>query len=209
MLNMGILFIVWIAILWITKTANPTDAGSQGIFFFVGGLVTLLKYCELAGRKMHQHKGFFFTIPASNEEKYIALLLEGVIYFLSFQVIFWVGIFIWKLFGTNLVLVTFTEVISKSGLLGLVFFSSLLFLSYVSFPKHAFLVYIGGLAVYSVLTTWIGGSVLTNALDDDTIFSSIYDMGFFIGSFVAYACVVATLVVLYVAYLKLKEKEQR
>jgi hypothetical protein len=211
MFSMGILFIVWMALMWLAHINNFQDSALQGPFFVFVGFVTLFKFCELAGRKMHRSKGLFLTLPASNEEKYVTLLLEGVIYFLSFQLIFWVGVFLWKLFGSDISFLNFTDKLNLEGggISGIAFISSLFFLSYMSFSKHPFLIVIGGQAVYCFLFSYIAVHVVGNLIDSSWPSSNIYDIGKFFGSLLRPIAWVATLVVMYVAYLKLKEKEQR
>ncbi|MDR1938322.1 MAG: hypothetical protein LBQ73_07480 [Tannerellaceae bacterium] len=208
LLGMGVLFLVWMLLLFLVYLSEKPD-GSPAGFWGIGMLVALVSFCQHAGRKMHRQKGNFLMLPANTGEKYTALLLEGLAYFAGFQIVFWVGFWIWKPFIPELSIplnANFNGLASA-----LLFHSSLLFLSYMTFRKHAFLIMTGGLAVYMLLFATLAARIAAGSDLSHAHFESfyLYDAFVFLSNCFTPVMLVSTLVVMYVSYLKLKEKELR
>lgn len=164
---------------------------------------------------IHRPKGLFLTLPASNLEKYVAILVEGIVVFLVFQATFWIGTGIASMV-TNIEAIAFKDItMNLQEFTMLAFIGSLMFLSYVTFRKYALGVACGG---YILIVASIIGIVYLciNILnihpgmnrfcyESSPLYTAVYWLSF---AFTP-AFLIATLVVLYVAYLKLKEKELR
>jgi hypothetical protein len=220
LLSLGGVSLVWIALLYFkgldsmgTQLHDNTGIQLQKTFFFIGGLITFIYYCRFISKKIHQPKGLYYTLPASNQEKYFTLLFEGLLFFLAFAAIFWLGLFLFKLFSPAFSLISLSELYHGIISIGLLLFvSSIIVLSHIAFRKHAVLICFTGIAVYVLLFVYVSMKVL-----------SVNTVGFhpFIKSsfaneavgFMKLVCtptlLVATIVVLYIGYLKLKEKELR
>jgi hypothetical protein len=206
LLNMGVLFLVWMVILWILYLGDGTDLTLQKLFYYTGAFVALNSFCSLAGRKLHRPKGLYYTLPASNEEKYAALLLDGIIYFLCFQLVFWGGLLLWKALVPTLAVSGFADFgLTDKDKLVFLFPIALLFLSYLSFRKHAFLIAAGIGNLYLLLFSL----AVAVYIDTSGIMSVNFDAFAFLSKYLIPVILVATLVVVYAGYLKLKEKEQR
>ncbi|MDR0748071.1 MAG: hypothetical protein LBF62_00690 [Tannerellaceae bacterium] len=210
LLCLGGVSLVWIAILYF---AGPGDLATnhQRNFFYVGGLVTFIYYCRFAGKKIHQPKGLYYTLPASNQEKYFTLLLEGVLFFLAFTVVFWVWLFLFKLLAPAF------SVITPSGLYDgvtptvlLVFISSVILLSHITFRKHATLIGFTGMALYVLLFAGVALKIVPAVIDGSVADAAYLRKAFkFMMQLFTPVMLATSIVVLYIGYLKLKEKELR
>ena len=164
---------------------------------------------------IHRPRGLFLTLPASNQEKYAAILIEGIVVFLAYQVTFWTGTGIASML-IHIQPVAFKDItMPLQEFTMLAFVGSLMFLSYVTFKKYALGIACGG---YILIIASIIGIVYLciNILniqpgmnsfcyESSPLYTAVYWLSF---AFTP-AFLIATLVVLYVAYLKLKEKELR
>jgi hypothetical protein len=210
--TMGVLFLVWMLLLFIIHISRTPSMGMPASFWGIGMFVALISFCQHAGRKMHRQKGRFLMLPASNGEKYTALLLEGLAYFAGLQLVFWLGYGIWKPFTPALSISLSSISVNPTGGEGAIYLlSALLFLSYMTFRKYAALIAISGLSVYLAFFIAAVAQVVVNANFTRGYFESfyLYDAIVFQIKYFMPAMIVATLVVMYVAYLKLKEKELR
>ncbi|MDR1201139.1 MAG: hypothetical protein LBL58_05840 [Tannerellaceae bacterium] len=209
LLGLGGVLLVWIALLYFVEPKANVQSG----FFFVGGLAVFIYYCRFIGKKIHQPKGLYYTLPASNEEKYFTLLVEGLLFFLVFVGIFWLGLGLFKLLSPAFVGIGLTELcydVIPLELWGVV--SSVIFLSHIAFRKYALLIVVTGIALYVLLFTGVSlkiVSVASDAFNPYFMSSFAYEALDFMKSIAAPVLVVATIVVLYIGYLKLKEKELR
>jgi hypothetical protein len=217
--SMGVLFLVWMLSLFIVFIGEGTMRGGD-VFWYFGTLASFLMFCQHVGRKMHRPKGVYLLLPASKEEKYTALLLESLVYFVGFQIVFWGGLLIWKPFIPRLVFPSLSQIchvgnLEVGGINGLetwiFFIASLLFLSYMSFRKHALLIAVGGMVTYVFLFILAAWNIVEGANLSGVDFRSswLHDTLVFLADSCWPVMLASTLVVMYVAYLKLKEKEQR
>jgi hypothetical protein len=217
LLSLGGVSLVWIALLYFKGLG---DMGLQKAFFFIGGLITFIYYCRFTGKKIHQPKGLYYTLPASNQEKYFTLLFEGLLFFLIFTGIFWLGLFLFKLFVPAFIMVSPSElyhVVSLVDFLPFMFaialISSIIFLSYITFRKFALLISITGITLYVLLYvgTWI--KIFDYLHQSDFVMSFTGEVTGeatdLIKQLLTLVLLAATIVVLYIGYLKLKEKELR
>jgi hypothetical protein len=210
LLSLGGSLLVWIALLYF----YGSETKGQRISFFLGGLITFIYYCRFISKKIHQPKGLYYTLPASNQEKYFTLLFEGLLFFLAFATIFWLGLFLFKLFSSTFSLISLSELYHGIISIGLLLFvSSIIVLSHITFRKHAVLISFTGIAVYILLFVYVSIKVL---FVDTVRFRSFIESSFAneaVVEFMKLICtpvlLAATIVVLYIGYLKLKEKELR
>ncbi len=206
LLGMGVLLIIWLLILFWGKAQNP---GSQVAMYIIGGFITFIYYCRHIGYKIHRSGSIYYTLPVSNLEKYSTLLIEGLIYFISFLIIFWSGLFLRKLFEPYSSIIHIEEFYDKTHGIGILLFNmSLIFLSYIVFKKHAFLIAIAFIGAYSFILSAITTKFIVNSLD---MFQNgnVPDSLTFIVKCINPICIIAILVVIYIGYLKLKGKEIR
>jgi hypothetical protein len=194
LITMGVLFLVWMLLLF-TVHINKAS-GSQPGFWVIGMLVVLVSFCQHAGRKIHRQRERFLMLPASTGEKYTALLLEGLAYFVGFQIVFWLGFLIWKPFIASFPIPSLSYIDANGSESAVFFIASLLFFSHLTFRKHASLIMVGGLVAYVLLFVTLAIYIVGGTLD-------------FLRSYFTPAMIVSTLVVMYASYLKLKEKELR
>jgi hypothetical protein len=217
--SIGLLFLIWILILWASlRFGSGVGTEAQHNFFFCICFGALIAFCSFAGRKVFRSKGLYYTLPAGNGEKYFTLLLEGLIYFLAFHLVFWGALYVCKLFVAWFEVIPFQlyYIDSESQAMGseslLTFLASLFFLSYLSFRRRPFLIALGGIVGYSclfalLLFKCISGLVTSTGTYLDT--SSVSDAFTLMFAGFRPAMLVSTAVVMYVAYLKLKERELR
>ncbi|MDR2117947.1 MAG: hypothetical protein LBP25_00210 [Tannerellaceae bacterium] len=219
LLSVGVLFAVWMLYIFVGY-ANGGSIDAGVMFWHIGMFVSLLLFCRHAGRKMHRPKGAYLLIPAGNGEKYTALLLESLVYFAGFQIVFWIGLLLWKAFAPGLDIPSLSQVYyifipnaeAANGSEAAIFFlSALLFLAYMSFRKHALLILTGGMVAYIALFLLIAWNVFDGIHIGDGSFhlSYLYYAIAFLADCYPAAMLISALVVMYVAYLKLKEKELR
>ena len=83
---LGVLFFFLLSsILWATRFRTLT-------LYVLGSLGTFIAFCSYVNLMIHRPRGLFLTLPASNQEKFAAILIEGIVVFLTYQVTFWTGI---------------------------------------------------------------------------------------------------------------------
>ena len=192
---LGVLFFFLLSsILWDTRFRTFT-------LYVLGSLGTFIAFCSYVNLMIHRPRGLFLTLPASNQEKYAAILIEGIVVFLAYQVTFWTGT------GIASMLIHIQPVAFKDIIMTLQDFTML--------AKYALGIACGG---YILIIASIIGIVYLciNILniqpgmnsfcyESSPFYTAVYWLSF---AFTP-AFLIATLVVLYVAYLKLKEKELR
>ncbi len=183
--------------------------------FYVVMLIMGINYCAFVGRKLHQPKGLFLTLPATTAEKFTALLIEGVVFLLAYNLLFWVGAGIGRLL-TGLPLVAFGEVYGKLTTavvsVGLFFFL-LLLVFYVFFRKMALLWYVLSIVGVVSLITFACARIFIHMfkdtqnirIDTDALFGPVYYLYHY-----GYAILpAASVCLLYLVYYKLKRKQLR
>lgn len=210
--GMGGLLIIWLFILFIIKIKTQ-DIAPQAACFIIGGLITFIYFCRHAGRKVHTSMNIYYTLPASSLEKYTTLLLEGAMYFVTYIILFYAGLLLWKLIHPEALLLSLPKTFTTNGTeSGVLLFTALIFLSYMTFKKHAFLIAITGIAAFLGLLLGVFVRLMVKIAD---IYKNYFNSSFlfdtfdFMASWFAPVMLFSTLVVMYVAYLKLKEKELR
>ena len=74
---LGVLFFFLLSsILWDTRFRTFT-------LYVLGSLGTFIAFCSYVNLMIHRPRGLFLTLPASNQEKYAAILIEGIVVFFS------------------------------------------------------------------------------------------------------------------------------
>ncbi|MDR0536813.1 MAG: hypothetical protein LBH04_02005 [Tannerellaceae bacterium] len=222
------LLIGWVLLQW----------GSFGIYssskvdnlFGLFGLIMLINYCRHVGRKLHRTKGNFLALPASNVEKYAAIILEGALFYLALLLFYGLAHLIVGLLLQAWVrpLPTVVGGATFGSVVTALFFSVLMLLSYVSFPKRPLLIYVGAIGIYTIINVcimlhigWESFSIsfvtinsnptgVTDSHDLAGINSTLFDAANRImdASF-AYVLAAATLALMYIIYIKVKELEHR
>lgn len=185
-------------------------------FFYALGLFFYFAYfCRYVGIKVHSSKGLYLTLPANTAEKFITLLLEGIILVAFFLLALWPALSGISLIVSDQPVISPFDVIDtfKMAIPLTLFLASLAFLSYVTFRKYAFPI------VFLFYALLLGGTafiivrvVIETLRSQQGIFTEMTPMYYtvnFLAHYQAYAFAAATLGILYIAYLKLKEKELR
>ena len=184
-------------------------------FFLLSSILWDTRFRTFVNLMIHRPRGLFLTLPASNQEKFAAILIEGIVVFLTYQVTFWTGTGIASML-IHIQPVAFKDItMPLQEFTMLAFVGSLMFLSYVTFKKYALGIACGGyiLIVASIIgivylcisTLNIQPGMDRFCYESSPLYTAVYWLSF---AFTP-AFLIATLVVLYVAYLKLKEKELR
>lgn len=216
----GLLFIVLITVgtlLLLYFTAGYNNKVFHPFSFYVFGLLaTLIGFCRYVNRIIHHAKGIYLALPASNPEKYAAILIEGVLFFLTFQVLFWTALGIGSLFVTIQPISFHDIAVNWKQFSFLSLITSLIFLSYVTFRKYALGVVIGGFLAFIGLLTGSSYLLIKSGWGMEAVtkfFQNLSDMNpaatqFALNSFIS-LIYISTLAIMYIAYLKLKRKEQR
>ena len=142
---LGVLFFFLLSsILWDTRFRTFT-------LYVLGSLGTFIAFCSYVNLMIHRPRGLFLTLPASNQEKYAAILIEGIVVFLAYQVTFWTGTGIASML-IHIQPVAFKDIImTLQDFTMLAFVGSLMFLSYVTFKKYALGIACGGYILIIVL----------------------------------------------------------
>ena len=135
---LGVLFFFLLSsILWDTRFRTLT-------LYVLGSLGTFIAFCSYVNLMIHRPRGLFLTLPASNQEKFAAILIEGIVVFLTYQVTFWTGTGIASML-IHIQPVAFKDIImTLQDFTMLAFVGSLMFLSYVTFKKYALGIACGG-----------------------------------------------------------------
>lgn len=99
--------------------------------------------CRFVGFKIHHSKGMFLTLPASTEEKFFAMLLEVLLIFIAYHILFGLAYFITGMFAEYPVLNGYN--IYNGSLvwvsIGLFFFTLLIFCNTMA-RKRAFILFL-------------------------------------------------------------------
>ena len=187
----------------------------QYFFYGIGLFCYFIYFCRYAGKKVHSSKGLYLTLPANTIEKFVTLLVEGFLLIALFHVMLWPSFYAVSLAITGYSVISFSGVMNafKISWPILAFLSSIVFLSYVAFRKYAFLIAILAYAILLGGTVYIITKFVMNGFGPQQgVFMEMTPMYYMINFLVQYHAVAfyaATLGILYIAYLKLKEKEIR
>lgn len=204
--------------LWLSLNADAQNyIRKEFVLYWCGTIASMLFFCWYAGKKTHRSKGLTLTLPASTEEKYVALLTEGLLILVAFNLLFWGATGCWSMLFPYFPVISPEEICRKTNMSGpiITFILSLLFLSYVTFRKHALAIVLTGCglllsavaASLYYMTKDAMGTVLTPS--SFTEMTPAMNTLMFLAQYHQVAFTVATCVVMYIAYLKLKEKELR
>lgn len=216
----GLSFVVLItvgALLLFYFTAGYNNKVFHPFTFYVFGLIaTLIGFCRYVNKIIHHSKGIYLTLPASNTEKYVAILIEGALFFLTFQVLFWTALGIGSLFVTIHSISIHDIMVGWKEFAFLSLITSLIFLSYMTFRKYALGVVIGGFLACIGLLIGVSHLLVKSGWGVEGFMRFIQNLSemnpataqFTFNSFIS-LIYISTLVIMYIAYLKLKRKEQR
>lgn len=205
-----------IVYVWMSKSSIEKDNISKQQMLYVFGMVgTLAYFCRYAGKKVHDPKGPYLTIPASTLEKYCVLLLEGLLFFLFFHFLFWGSLYICSILFPFYPIIRIQAIYDTTAPIKemSLFLALLLFLAHLSFRKFALLITIAGLfllgASYAGIT-----SLLIHHVDyfnnmPPFMFNPLNGTGEFIAANLKDVIYTVIPILLYISYLKLKEKEVR
>lgn len=214
----GTFLIVVFPFLWLNTKITGISENKQAAIYILGALGCFLYYCRFVGKKIHFSKGLYLTLPASTSEKYGTLLLEGLFLFALFNLLYWGSLHLWSAMYPAVVPIDPSTLYSRKPASGLLLFAaSLVFLSYLSFKKYALGIALAGMAATIGLLIGIVALVVRSQMETpfdlaDSVWinpNALASTMDFIKENVRIAMGISTLVVLYIGYLKLKEKESR
>lgn len=205
----ALIFVGIFAICLLWPAYDSQRAFNPSSFYFFGLMGSAIVYFRYVGQAIHQPKGLFLTLPANTSEKFGALLLEGIAIFTVFHGLFWAAVG----FGSWFVPIKQFNMANLWyelwGLSVMLFLSSVMFLSFVTFRKFAFGITVG--IYFSMLAALVGIAYLFR----DTVFMRNGEINFcqgyepWISHLVAPIFLLLTFGVLYLAYIRLKRKELR
>lgn len=182
------------------------------MFYRIGLLVYFYGFCQLVNKKVHQSKGPYLTIPASSAEKYTVILTSGILTMLLFCLSFYISLYVVTIFIPDFPIVGKHDIpkIIKIPIPLCAFIASTVLLAYITFRKHALSIIIG---VYAFLISVCGllFVFILRVLGEPFIFETplFNDINKFLAQYYGIILYFATLVVLYIGYLKLKGKQIR
>ena len=224
-IGMSAIPLVWFTLLWLSR--HDSNSEMSEICFVLNGIFALITFCGHAARKMFKEKHAFMMTPASNEEKYASFLAEGLVYILVSQIGFWGGSFLCKLCYPLVHIASLKALFFHMNIdlaLLLLFITALYLVSAMSVKKIWFIIALAAPNVY------VGLNILILALlafgVDDFVGMSIeanignnrhwtVDQGTeyvvhtikILSDIFAPVMAISSLILFYVSYLKLKEKE--
>ncbi len=214
----GAYLLALVPFMWIsTRTGGMNLVNKQMAFYVLGLLGSFLYFCRYAGRQVHYPKGLYWTLPASTQEKYGTLLVEGVFFLAAFIGLFWLSIGLWGLIFPGYQMVDWEMLYTPSrGLAFGGFMASWLFYFYIRFKKHAFALWIGSLAAVAagmVGILYLSVRYLHEGIrkmveymsDKEWLASALHG----VATYIDVVWVLLTLVVLYAGYLNFRRKELR
>jgi hypothetical protein len=195
----GVIFIIFIWLVW--KTMNSTE-GLQSLFLLGLLICAIIYYNNYLERKVHHFPEQFLTLPASSYEKFFEIILVGLIHFVTFCALYFLALVINRLFF-GIQPITFNQLMDADvrGISGALFFvASWLFLFYILFKRYGL---------------WIGGSILIVTLVSIgklcrfLVNSSILKTETLISwrDYSTLIVTIASVIILYISYLKLKNKQ--
>ncbi|MCS2891745.1 hypothetical protein NXY11_15705 [Parabacteroides faecis] len=211
----SILIFTVVCIFYLVYILNSQDVGQRAYALHKLGLcLYFLFFCTYVSQKMHQVNGQYLTLPASAVEKYTTLLIEGILVLVFFHLLFNTTFYLTSLLIPN-------SQPAKPDIAGeklfapiLCFMASTFFLSNIVFRKYgnliaggcyAFLIFIPSTFIKTILRAIREPQGDIYMIEATPLY---YTYNFLAQNYgiILYA---ATLVVLYISYLKLKEKQIR
>jgi len=199
MISMGLLLLAYVLMMWDQFHVQNNMVGWTVLF-------SAILFFNYVGKKIHRSKGLFLTLPASNQEKFIAIWLVALFYIVSCFVVLWCAIGVNNLISGYPVVELF-KTVPKAGTIAVtVFFTCWLFASYVTFRKNAFFI---GVALLIALVAGVARILF----EVKTIkFLNSYDWGEGIGTIFHHYYIVVYLLsaaLLYYSYWRLTKKQIR
>lgn len=214
---LGLFLAVVFPFLWLNTKITGISDSKQILIYVLGSLACFFYFCQYVGKKIHFAKGIYLTLPASTGEKYVTFLLEGVFLFAAFNLLYGASLHLWSVIYPAVIPIDLSAIFERKPGSSLLFFAgSLVFLSYLSFKKYALGIALAGmgatLGLLVGMVAFLAKSQLENffladglRINPDAISSTVD----FIKENVTLAMSISILAVLYIGYLKLKEKELR
>lgn len=211
-------FAAIISVAFIIMNMEDTERGKLQIQYSLFWLMLFscsTYFCQYVGRKVHEYKNTYLTLPARTSEKYVVILLEGFLLLLLLYLLFTGCMHFPLLFRLNYPITGNSLLTGKLSPFVAMFLIALMFLAYLSFRKYAFLVTIGGyIGIMASFYLFLGcfGGRLTHNLHQASSFFEMTPFSYTLEWLVRYhpvSMTVATIIILYIGYLKLKGKEAR
>lgn len=220
--GMGVFILVWACLL---SFGLVNDAHKrQSVAYVFGIIILFLYFCQHVNRRVHRSKCIYLTLPASGTEKYLTFFLELLVFLLAYLAIFWGGLWMKKLFVPEFNMINFHDTLFdlKGGLvMGIM--AALFFISSITFRKRGPLIALAGLSAYTLLFNFLMGYIILkqNVLQFGLLSKQAFALPglnqnsaairtfHFMGEWFVPMAIISTLILLYVGYLKLKEKELR
>ena len=219
LLFVGLLVAANLFLLW------PASEGFQAFLLIAGIFSTLTAFYVFTGWKVHRSKNRFLTLPAGNLEKFVEIKTVGFIlfcvYFLIHATLLGImflksGKTIWflSILNTNIDMNVF---LSTLGIV--LFICTFQYMCCIAFRKYALgigALILSGYVMLMAFSTYL--LVRIEGLDkfDTSGFHSglfrsnaLIEMAGFLNTYFFPAMCFATVVLVYIAYLKLKEKQIR
>ena len=199
--------------------------GFQAFLLIAGLFFTLTAFYVFTGWKVHRSKHHFLTLPASTLEKFIEILIICLIlfgvYFLIYTVLIYLAhlksgeaIWILSVFNADVDMTAFGMVI---GLI--IFICAFQFMCCIAIRKYSLVIGSLFLIIYAmviVYSTYLlfkieGLDKINNIRVDSGIFRSnaIFEMSNIINTYNTLCMCIAAIVLTYISFLKLKEKQIR
>lgn len=224
LLAIGVLFLFCLSLL-VPFPYNGDSMQRIMLIYGIGSLGTLLYFCKHTGRKVNKSRHLFLSAPANTFEKYSTLLIEYLICFLCFHIVFFASVFLRELFSSSGYVISFSQLLSsiyshKAPVLALFFLSSLIFLSYLTFRKNALMKVLAIIMIFHFIffntimaVFYLKGIKLMNSGFDDSSFihaNEQFSKHIEVATMIHNpAMIILIIIVLYAGYLKLKTKEIR
>jgi hypothetical protein len=194
-------------------------------FLFVAGIISCILFSYmLVGWKVHRSKNRFLTLPCSTIEKFIEILLVGFILICFYLLIYTIiagsshlisGEPMWLLTGANL---NVQPAESKILAIGLILFICIfLFMCSIAFRKFPLGIGILMLISYASIISYtiyfiVRYEKLLNISNSQSGFiqsNALFETMQLLNTYNVWVMCIASVVLLYVSYLKLKEKQIR
>lgn len=205
-----------IVFVWILKSDSiRNNLGGQEFLYRLGLLLTINYLGRFIRKNVHNTKGPYLTLPANTLEKYCVLLFEGLSLFLLFHLLFWGSLYICSILFPSYPIIQIQALYNTSTPAKefTPFLISLFFLAYMSFRKFASPITVAGLflvgASYAAVISYLVNKVDYFDNMPPFIFNPLTGLGTFFVDNLKYITYTASLIFLYISYLKLKEKEVR
>ena len=188
--------------------------------------ITFFPVCSYMDYRVHSKKGLGFLVPATVLEKFAVLIIIGLFFFACCFCLFFIALSLFSIYKLGYVSSFIYESMTIFSQMGVAYFvpfaflATLFWLGVMSFYKNAplkSLLILGGLIFLLVQTSrdFIGYLLFDTAglsyqgTIYDTYHENLYPGILAVVPWVSYLLIPASLFVLYIGYLKLKEKEDR